>query len=108
VVARALTARSISLSADASRFVREHGGRAYVWSARGGLLTIGVSGSPGIAFTAFAVDGVEVLVDERLELPDEFELVLRRVPWRRLGARWRYDDGAGSWPDYDGGGGGGD
>jgi len=83
-------------SDDALAFVRERGGRLYVWTKRhrccGGALTLVESSTEprrGREFKRLAVAGLEVYVPTTMhELPSELHLTLRRFPTARVRAFW--------------------
>jgi len=108
---------------EADRFIRERGGRLYVWLQPFGRawsrLSVGTkppTGEPDLQ-TVHA-GGFELLLDSALERPNLVEVSLRRRPWKRLRVRGLRVEGyaagggdPGGWDDHgvlwDSGGGGG-
>jgi hypothetical protein len=100
----------ISSTYEAGTYVRERGGRLYIWVRPAGRwsgyglvrVTTRNSAPDSVTFAAYDAGGFDLLIDETLPLPDELELTLRRRPWGRVAIRGLMGDAAGS---GDGGGG---
>ncbi len=83
-------------SEPALQFVRERGGRLYVWTAssrccRGGLTLLRASTEPAPdrEFRRVPSDEVDVFLPAQLkQLPEELHLDLHRFPRRHVEAYW--------------------
>ena len=106
---------------EADRFVRERGGRVYVWlqPVGEGFATVkAATKAPRVVaeFDVVHAGGFEFLLDRALERPKSVDVSIRRWPWKRVRVRGVGRDGvvvgtgdsAGViWESERGGGGGG-
>jgi hypothetical protein len=96
----------IRSSMEADRYVRECGGRLYVWLAPfGGFTRLTVSTRPPrgeVDLELVHGGGFELLLDRGLERPKVVEVSLRRWPWRLVRVRGlRYRPGGAASEEVD-------
>jgi hypothetical protein len=93
----------ISTTYEVGTYVRERGGRLYIWVKPVGRwsgygvvrITTRNSAPDSVRFAAYDAGGFDLLIDEALPLPDELEITLRRRPWRRVAVKGLTFDAAG-------------
>lgn len=79
----------VTATKEAAAFIREHGGRLYVWADNSGLEHTGTSPPAGLTFIQLETpDGIEFFQHDGIETPDLWTLGLHHFPRRHVIANW--------------------
>jgi hypothetical protein len=83
---------------EAAAFIRDNGGRVFVWADASGLEHVRFHRPAGaIAWNEIHADGVMLLVDPSIMRPKVWTIVFRRFPYRRIEVL--YDARSSDWVD---------
>jgi hypothetical protein len=83
----------VHASNEAGSYIRERGGRLYVWlrplGSNYGTIRVSTKAPKEVDSRLARVDagGFELFLDPELEWPQRVEVSLRRLPWRRIRVR---------------------
>lgn len=72
----------------AEDFIREHGGRLFVWVSTAGIEHETTKPKEGIDFAELRGDGFSLFVDPAIEMPARWSLVFHRFPRPHVRALW--------------------
>lgn len=72
----------------AEDYIREHGGRLFVWVGDAGLEHETTKPKEGIDFIELRGDGFSLYVDPAIEMPARWSLVFHRFPRPHVRALW--------------------
>ena len=72
----------------AADFIREHGGRLFIWVSDAGLEHETTKPKQGIDFIELRGDGFSLNVDPAIEMPAKWSLVFHRFPRPHVRALW--------------------
>ena len=81
-------------SEEAVAFVRERGGRLFLWPQRSGYccpnwrLQSSTEPDPGRQFHRIPIDGFELYLPVHMREPEELEIGMRRFPRRHIQGYW--------------------
>ena len=80
----------VTIRADprAVEFIRDHGGRLFVWAGDAGIEHETTRPRAGVAFDELQADGFTLYVDRSIEMPHGWRLVFHRFPTPHVRALW--------------------
>jgi hypothetical protein len=78
----------IDADPQAVRFIRDHGGRLFVWASDAGIEHETTKPHNGVAFDEVQGDGFTLCVDQSIEMPHGWRLVFHRFPTPHVRALW--------------------
>ncbi len=83
-----MTTVKVETDAEAEDFIREHGGRLFVWVSDAGIEHETTKPKEGIDFAELRGDGFSLFVDPAIEMPARWSLVFHRFPRPHVRALW--------------------
>jgi hypothetical protein len=81
-------ATTIQVGPRVADFVRERGGRLFVWLGESGIEHETTQPNPGIDFVEIPGESFTLFVDRSIEQPDTWRLVFHRFPIPHVRALW--------------------
>lgn len=95
----------VEADADAAGFIRQHGGRFFIWSSDTGIQHADTKPHPGVEFDELAGDGFALFVDREIEAAHTWRLVFHRFPRPHIRALWNgavFSPGSARMPSWEG------
>ena len=79
---------TVETDSGAAEYIREHGGRLFIWVSDAGLEHETIRPKEGINFIELRGDGFSLHVDPAIEMPARWSLVFHRFPRPHVRALW--------------------